>query len=144
MPNSSDTYVLDVIVTLACQLIVSSEDKLTEVVANESYMINFTSDPGANPNAPGIAFLFAWYDTAAHAATAKAAFDALNNDGTEDTVLGTNKLTGANLPSAMISPENVPTTAGITGCIVSGVAPDIESDEDYHALIGMRQAALNT
>ena len=144
MPNSSDTYVLDVIYSLACQLTIASDDKITEVGANENYVINFTSDPGANPKAPGIAFLFAWYDTATHAASAKALFDALDNDGTEGTVLAANQLAGADLPSAVISPENVPTTAGITGCIVSGAAPDIEEDEDYHALVGMRQAALTT
>ena len=142
MPNSSDTYVLDIRISRACSLIISSEDKLTELDPNEEYIINFTSDPGTGPKAPNIAFLFAWYDTAEHAATAKAAFDALNNDGTEVTVLAVDQLTGTDLPSAMISPENVPTTAGITGCLVSGAAPDISTDEDFHGLIGMRQAEL--
>ena len=143
MPNCSDTYVLNVVYRLACTLRVASDDKITELTPNQSYLINFTSNPGADPKAPNIAFLFAWYDTAEHAATAKAAFDDLNNSGTEETVLATNELTGADLPSAVISPELVPTAAGITGCIVSGAAPNIMEDEDYHAVIGMRQAALN-
>ena len=142
MPNSSDTYVLTVSIQIACSLIISSEDKLIPLTPNEPYMINFTSDPGAGPKAPNIAFLFAWYDTAELAASAKNAFDALNNSGTEVSVLATNALTGADLPSAVISPELVPTAAGMTGCIVTGSAPDIDADQDYHGVIGMRQAPL--
>ena len=142
MPNSSDTFVLDIGVSRACELIVASTDKLKPVEPNEEYVINFTSNPGTGPKAPNIAFLFAWYDTAAHAASAKTAFDALNNDGTEETVLAVNELTGADLPSAVISPENVPTTSGITGGTITGQTPNVTEDTDFHGLIGMRQAQL--
>lgn len=142
MPNSSDTFVLDIGVSRACELLVVSEDKLREYNPNEEYVVNFTSNPGTGPKAPNIAFLFAWYDTADQAAAAKTAFNALNNDGTEETVLATNQLTGTDLPSAIISPENVPTASGITGCTVTGQTPNVTEDTDFHGLIGMRQAEL--